>query len=330
METERPVMAVTWPKAPRDVVSRLQQAGTVKLWAGSLPPTPEELAELAGDANALLCTSNERIDARLLERCPRLKIVATASVGYDHLDLKALTERGIAASNVPGVLTETVADTTWGLIIAAVRRLGEGDRYVRGGEWKVVGLDVMVGLDIHGGTLGIIGYGRIGQAVARRAAGFDMTVYHHDREPGDDEHSTWKPLDELLSISDVVTLHAPLTPQTHHLISARELALMKPTAVLVNTARGALVDQVALAEALRTGELFAAALDVFEEEPIPADDPILQLPNCMATPHIGSASSRTRGKTVSLAADNILAGLAGQPLLTPLNPEVQPASSGAT
>ncbi|PZR98727.1 MAG: D-glycerate dehydrogenase [Candidatus Nephthysia bennettiae] len=322
--TQRPLIAVSRAVLPGDGVHRLEAIGTVVRFSEPHPPNPQELAELAADAEALLCTSNERIDAWLLDRCPRLRVVATASAGSDHLDLAELTRRQIAAANVPGVLTETVADTTWGLILAAVRRIVDGDRFVRAGDWARVDLDVMVGLDLHGGTLGIVGYGGVGRAVARRAAGFEMTVRHYDRETASDEHSTWQPLDELLSQSDVVTVHTPLTVETRHLISARELALMKPTAVLVNTSRGPVVDQVALATALQEERLFAAALDVFEVEPIPLDDPLLELDNCIAVPHIASASVRTREQTVSLAVNNIIAALSGRPLITSLNPEVQP------
>jgi glyoxylate reductase len=312
------VIGVTRKALPGDGLGRLRDIGVVVVPERPGPPSREALLGLAAQADVLLCTSNERIDSELIDRCSRLRLVVTASAGQDHLDLKALTARGVAAANVPGVLTETVADTTWGLILAATRRLVEGDRFVREGRWSHVDLDVMVGLNVYGRTLGIIGYGGIGRAVARRAQGFQMAVLHHSRTRRDGEGSTWKPLDELLSTSDVVSIHAPLTPETRHLISARELALMKPDAVLVNTARGAIVDQAALLEALREHRIYAAALDVFESEPIAPDDPLLQQANCIVEPHIGSASEVARRRTIEVAVDNVLAWLAGKPLSTPL------------
>ena len=318
----RPRVAVTRPALPGPGLERL--AGQVDLvrWAEPRPPTAGELTGLLADADGLLCLTTERIDATLLGACPTLRVVSNAGVGFDNLDLPALTSRGIPAGNTPGVLTETTADLAWALILAASRRVVEADRYVREGRWTAVVFDLLLGRDVHGATLGIVGYGAIGRAVARRARGFDMTVLHHARQKGDDELSRWVPLDELLRRADVVTLHTPLTPETLGLIGAREIALMKPTAVLVNTSRGPIVDQAALARALVEGRLFAAGLDVTAVEPIPPDDPLLGLPNCIVLPHIGSGSLATRSRMVELAVDNVLAGLAGERLPHCVNPEV--------
>jgi glyoxylate reductase len=288
------------------------------------PPGRDDLARLASGADGLLCLGLDRIDSTVIEASPLLRVVATVSVGFDNLDLAALTARRISASNTPGVLTETTADLTWALILAASRRVVEADRFVRDGHWRQQAFDLLLGQDVHRATLGIVGYGAIGRAVARRSVGFGMTVVHHDvvDAPPEDGISRWLPLDELLRIADVVSLHVTLTPDTRHLIGERQLRLMKQTAVLVNAARGQVVDQVALTRALREGWIFAAGLDATAIEPIPPDDPILSLPNCIVLPHIGSATQAARVRMVDIAVDNVLAGLAGDRLPNCINPEV--------
>jgi lactate dehydrogenase-like 2-hydroxyacid dehydrogenase len=248
-------------------------------------------------------------------------------VGFDNVDVPACTARGIPVGNTPGVLTETTADLAWALLMAAARRLPEGDRYVRAGRWQTWGPMLLLGPDVHGGTLGIVGFGRIGQAVARRATGFGMTILYHDvqRATADAEEAvgaSFVPLPELLERSDFVSLHVNLTDDTRGLISTDALRRMKATAVLVNTSRGPVVDPRALHLALRDGEIFAAALDVTDPEPIPPDDPLLSLENCLVVPHIASASRATRGKMAEMAAANLLAGVRGERLPTPVNPEV--------
>jgi lactate dehydrogenase-like 2-hydroxyacid dehydrogenase len=270
----------------------------------------------------------DRVDDEFLDSAgPQLKVVSNYAVGFDNVDVPACTARGIPVGNTPGVLTETTADLAWALLMAAARRLPEGDRYVRAGRWQTWGPMLLLGPDVHGGTLGIVGFGRIGQAVARRATGFGMTILYHDvqRATADAEEAvgaSFVPLPELLERSDFVSLHVNLTDDTRGLISTDALRRMKATAVLVNTSRGPVVDPRALHLALRDGEIFAAALDVTDPEPIPPDDPLLSLENCLVVPHIASASRATRGKMAEMAAANLLAGVRGERLPTPVNPEV--------
>ncbi len=316
------VVVVTRRALPGAGLDRLAEHVEVVRYDGDAAPSFGQLVPLLGRADGLLSLTTDRVDARLLDAAPRLRVVSNAGVGTDNLDLPELTARGIPAGNTPGVLVETTADLAFALILAASRRVVEAERYVRDGRWHVVSFDLLLGQDVHGATLGIVGYGAIGRAVARRAHGFDMTVIHHSRTPRDDELSRWVPLDELLRSADIVSVHTPLTPETRGLIGERELGLMKPTAVLVNTSRGPVVDQAALAAALSQGRIFAAGLDVAAIEPIPPDEPLLRLPNCIVLPHIGSASLATRSRMVELAVDNILAGLAGDRLPSCANPEV--------
>ncbi len=269
--------------------------------------------ELAG-CQGLLCLLTDRIDRALLEACPGLEFISSVSVGVDHIDLRAATERGIPVGHTPGVLVDTTADLAFGLLLAASRRVAEADRFVRRGDWDPAQAwtpDFFTGVEVSGGTLGILGTGAIGQAVARRAAGFGMRVLGWNRTaciaPGI-ERAT---LEDLLRNSDFVSIHVALTEGTRNLLNAERIALMKPGAVLVNTARGGIVDEAALADALREGRLAAAGLDVFESEPIPADNPLLGQPNVVLTPHIGSATGLTRAKMADLAADNAIAALQG-------------------
>lgn len=315
-----PRVAVT-RSLPGGALDRLREVAEVEVWPSRLPPSPDELRSLAADAVGLITMLTDRVDARLLDACPDLRVVANMAVGYDNLDVAELTRRGIPAGNTPGVLTGSTADLAWALILAATRRLPEGAAAVRAGEWLTWEPDWLLGVDVAGATLGIVGFGRIGAAVARRAAGFDMEILAWSRTPKDVEGVTFVPLDELIRRSDVVSLHCALTDETRGLIGADELRAMKPTSVLVNTARGPIVDQWALARALRTGEILAAGLDVVDHEPIPADDELLSLPNCLVLPHVGSATVATRSRMADMAVDNVLAVLAGDPPPTCVNPE---------
>jgi glyoxylate reductase len=268
----------------------------------------------------------ERIDEELLAHAPRLRIVANMAVGYDNVDVPALTRRGILLTNTPGVLTETTADLTFALILAIARRLGEGIRIVQEGRWRFWSPFSFLGRDVHHATLGIIGLGRIGTEVAKRATGFDMRVLYtnrgRNREAEEKWGCTWVDLTTLLRESDFVTVLVPLMPETRHMLSTPQFKLMKRTAFLINAARGPIVDQRALYEALRDGLIAGAALDVTDPEPIPMDDPLLSLDNCLIVPHIGSASIATRTRMATLAAENIVAFLTGHRPPTPVNPEV--------
>src|SRR4051794_4660059 len=291
---------------PGDALERLRAAHDVELWRGPHQPPRDTLA----GREALLTMVVDPVDAGVIEASPDLAAIANYGVGTDNVDLDAATARGIPVGNTPDVLTETTADLAFALMLAAARRVVEGDRFVRAGQWVEWKPDLMLGYDVHGATLGIVGYGRIGKAVARRAEGFGMTVLHGI------------PLHELLERSDFVSLHAPLMPDTHGLIGARELELMKPTAILVNTARGPLVDTQALEHALREGQIAAAALDVTDPEPLPPEHPLLSAPNLTVVPHIGSASHATREAMAGMAVDNLLAALAGERMPHCANPSV--------
>ena len=283
--------------------------------------SPEALAACHG----LICLLTDKIDRGLLESMPNLKFVSSVSVGVDHIDVKALTERSIPLGHTPGVLVDTTADAAFALLLSAARRVAEGDRYIRDGNWRPTtrwSPDFFLGKDVSGGTLGIIGLGAIGQAMARRAAGFDMKVIGWTpsarKVPGVDTVS----LDELLLRSDFVSVHLALTNETRNLLNAQKIATMKPGAVLVNTARGGIVDESALAAALDSGHLYAAGLDVFEHEPVPMDNPLLQHPRVVVVPHIGSATTLTRAKMVDVAVGNAAAALQGLPMPHCVNPEV--------
>ncbi|HEX2171267.1 MAG TPA: D-glycerate dehydrogenase, partial [Dehalococcoidia bacterium] len=260
----------------------------------------------------------ERVDEELLATAPRLRIISNMAVGYDNVDLAACRRRGLPVGYTPGVLTETTADLAFALLLAAARRLVESAEYVKRGDWRYWGPLVLLGHDVHHATLGIVGLGRIGLEMARRARGFDMRILYtsRDRKPAAEAaHGlTYRELPDLLAESDFVSLHVPLNDTTRHLFGAAELARMKPTAILINTTRGPVVDQRALTEALRSGRIGGAALDVTDPEPIDPDDPLLSLPNVTVIPHLGSATIETRTKMALLAVDNLLAGLAGRPL----------------
>jgi glyoxylate reductase len=293
-------------RLPGNALERLAAAHDIEVWPESDPPRREALA----GHEALLTMISDPVDARVIDASPDLVAVANYGVGTDNVDLRAATRRGIPVGNTPDVLTETTADLAFALLLAAARRLVDGDRFVRDGQWVEWKPDLLLGHDVHGATLGIVGYGRIGKAVARRAEGFGMEVLHG------------MPLDDLLPRCDFLSLHAPLTPDTRGLIGARELELMKPTAILVNTARGPLVQTDALEEALREGRIAAAALDVTDPEPLPPDHPLLAAPNLTVVPHIGSASHATREAMADMAVDNLLAALRGERMPHCANPDV--------
>jgi glyoxylate reductase len=295
-----------------------------EVWEGALPVPRDELLARIEEAEGLYCLLTERIDAELLDAAPQLKVISNYAVGYNNIDVAACTARGIPVGHTPGVLTDTTADFAFALLMAVARRVVEGARYVVDGRWQTWGPKLLLGTDITGATLGIVGFGRIGQAVARRAQGFDMRVLYADPYAEDiaPELAERVDLDALLTESDFVSVHVPLTEETHHLIDADALAKMQPHAVLINTARGPVVDPEALYTALAEHRIAAAGLDVTEPEPIPADHKLTSLPNCVITPHIASASTATRDKMAVIAAENLLAGLVGRPLPHCVNPEV--------
>ncbi|MEA2444673.1 MAG: glyoxylate reductase [Thermoleophilales bacterium] len=293
---------------PGGALARLRAEHDVEVWPERTAPPHERLLEAAADADGLLTMVEDRVDRALLDAAPSLRAIANCAVGTNNIDLAAAAERGIAVGNTPDVLTETTADLAWALLMAGARRLGEAERFVRAGKWKHWEPGAFLGLDVYGATLGVVGYGRIGQAVARRASGFDMEVLH-TRETA---------LDDLLARSDFVSLHTPLKPETRGLIGARELGLMKPHALLVNTGRGELVDTDALVRALHAGEIGGAALDVTDPEPLPGDHPLLSAPGVTVVPHIGSASERTRAAMAEMAVDNLLAALSGESMPYPV------------
>ncbi len=285
-----------------------------------------ELIEHLRDKDAALTLLTDAIDLEVLESAPRLKVIANFAVGFNNVEIESATRLGVVITNTPGVLTETTADFAWTLLMTAARRVVEADQFARAGKYKAWGPKMFLGQDIFGKTLGLIGLGRIGQAVARRAAGFNMRVIFYDSEPIPDQviHDlgvTRVPLDELLRTSDFISLHVPLFPETHHLLNDTTFALMKPTCVVVNTSRGPVVDEKALVRALKTGKIAAAGLDVYEKEPEIERD-LFQLDNVVITPHIASASNETRLKMCMMAADNLLSTLQGRRPPNIVNPEV--------
>jgi len=290
-----------------DALERLAAVHEVDVWPERLPPTPEELRARVRDADGLLCLLTETVDEALLAAAPRLRAISNYAVGTDNVELEAAARRGIPVGFTPDVLTDATADLAFALLLAAARRLPEAAAAVREGDWVTFETTRWLGLDLAGATLGLVGHGRIGRAMERRAQGFGMDTVHTARRSG-------IPLPELLERSDVVSLHVPLTPDTQHLIDADALARMKPTAILVNTARGPIVDTEALRRALHDGAIAGAALDVTDPEPLPADHPLLAAPNLLVVPHIGSATHGARARMAAIAVDNLLAGLAGEPM----------------
>jgi len=325
--SDRPRVLVT-RIIPDEGLDPVRDGCEVDLWTDDLPPPRDELLRRVAGVDGLLSLLTDRVDDELLDAAgPQLKVVSNFAVGFDNIDVPAVTRRGVPAGNTPGVLTETTADLAFALLMAAARRIPEGVDYVRDGRWKTWGPMLLMGVDIHGATLGIVGFGRIGREMARRGRGFGMEIVYHDVHPASAEDEARLgarrvEMDELLRTADFISLHVNLTDETRHLIDAAALQSMKPTAVLVNTSRGPVIDPSALEQALRDGEIFAAGLDVTEPEPLPADHPLVALPNCIVVPHIASATSVTRGKMAAMAAANLLAGLRGERLPTPVNPEV--------
>jgi glyoxylate reductase len=297
-----------------------------EIWSDDLPPSREALLRGVQGKDGLLCLLTDRIDAEVMEAAgPQLKVISNHAVGFDNIDVPEATRRGIPVGNTPDVLTEATADFAFSLMMAAGRRVLEGVQYVRAGKWKTWGPTLLLGVDFKGATLGLVGFGRIGKAMARRAAGFDMRVIFCDPDEvmlPPDIKATQVDLDILLEESDFISLHTPLTKETRHLIDAAALDKMKPTTVLVNTSRGPVVDMDALYEALRQHKILAAGLDVTEPEPIPADHPLLALDNAIVVPHIASASRTTRDRMAWMAAQNLIAGLKGQHLPNCVNSEV--------
>lgn len=322
----RPKVLIT-RNVPQVGIDMVREHCDVDLWADDQPIPRPVLLEKVRDIEGLYCLLTERVDDELLDAAPKLRVVSNMAVGYDNIDVPACTRRGIPVGNTPGVLTDTTADLAFALLLAAARRISEGERFVRAGQWTTWGPLLLMGPDVHGATLGVVGMGRIGVAMAKRARGFDMRVIYTDavRNTGaeTDLGVQYVDFETLLAESDFISIHTPLTPETRHLFSTEQFKRMKPTAVLVNSARGPIIDPKALYAALRDGVIGYAALDVTEPEPIPMDDPLLTLENCLIVPHIGSASVATRDKMASMAAANLLAGVRGEPLPTTVNPEVR-------
>ena len=302
----------------------VRSAAEADVWPGELPPPRDVLLDRVSGTAGVLTLLTDRVDDEFLDAAgPGLRVVSNLAVGYDNIDVEACAARGVAVGNTPGVLTETTADLAFALLMAVARRVPEARDYVRADEWKTWGPMLLMGKDVHGATLGIVGMGRIGREMARRATGFDMRVIYHSRTPLDPAleaelgvaHASFE---EVLGESDFVSLHTNLSSETRHLIDAAAIARMKTGAILINTSRGPVVDQVALAEALRSGHLFGAGLDVTDPEPLAADHPLVSLPNCIVVPHIASASERTRDRMAEKAAHNLVAGISGLPLPDPV------------
>jgi len=312
-------------RIPDEGIKILEEKHELEIYEGDAPPPKEEIIAKVKDKEGLLCLLTDPIDTDVLDAAPNLRAISTYAVGYDNIDLKEATRRKIPVSNTPGVLTETTADLTWALIMSIARRTVEGDKMVREGKFKGWGPMVLLGSDVHGKTLGIVGAGRIGQAVARRAGGFGMKILYHSRtrKPDFEEECNAKfvGFHELLRESDYITLHIPLTGETYHLIGEKEFEMMKKTAYVINTARGKCIDEKALVKALKDKKIAGAALDVFENEPYLTPG-LAELDNVVLAPHAGSASIETRTKMAVMAAENLMDGLEGKMPEYCINPEV--------
>jgi glyoxylate reductase len=296
---------------PGNALERLAAEHDLEVWPGDMPPPQEELRAGVADAEGLLSLLSERVDADLIAAAPKLRAIANYAIGFDNIDVEAATARGIQVGNTPDVLTDATADLAWALMLAVARRLVEAHQDVLGGKWRTWEPQGWLGVEVHGATLAVIGAEHIGRAVAQRATGFEMEVLMVDL--GDDLHAA-------LERADFVSVHTPLTSETRHLIDADALAVMKPTAILVNTARGPIVDQDALAAALRDGRLAGAGLDVTDPEPLPPAHHLLDTPNLLVVPHIGSATTTARAAMADRAVDNLLAALDGKPMPYPVQP----------
>jgi glyoxylate reductase len=321
----RPSVFVT-RQLPGEALGRLGKHVELQVWEDELPPPREALLERVQNVDGLITLLTDKVDAALLAAAPSLRAVSNVAVGYDNIDVPACSARRIPVGNTPGVLTETTADFAFAMLMGLARRVAEADAYVRAGRWRTWSPTLLLGADIHGATLGLVGLGQIGAAVARRARGFGMRVLYVNRRPHPELETELglRRVDKatLLAESDFLSLHVPLTPETRHWVGRAELAAMKPGAMLINTARGPVVDQAALAEALAQGKLGGAALDVTDPEPLPLDSPLLKLPNVLLAPHIASASHATRGLMASMAVDNLLAALEGRRPPNCVNPEL--------
>lgn len=315
-------------KLPGEALERLSRLVDLRVWEEELPPSQAVLREAAREAEGLITLLTDRVDEALLAGSPSLRAVSNVAVGYDNIDVPACTARRIAVGNTPGVLTETSADFAFALLMALARRVAEADAFVRAGRWKTWDPGLLLGVDVYGATLGLVGLGKIGAAMARRARGFGMRILYVNRTARPDLEAelglTRVDKATLLAESDFVSLHVPLSAQTRHWLGPSEFAAMKRTALLVNTSRGTVVDQAALADALERRLIGGAALDVTEPEPLPMDSPLLKLPNVLLAPHIASASHATRGRMASMAVDNLLAALEGRRPPHCVNPELYP------
>lgn len=311
---------------PEPGMQMVQSFCDAEIWPEELPPSRETMLQKVRGVDGLLSLLTDRVDGELMDAAgAQLKVISNHAVGYDNIVVPDATARGIPVGNTPGILTDATADFAFALLMSAARRVVESSRFVRDARWKTWGPSLLLGADFVGATLGLVGFGRIGRAMAKRAAGFDMRIIYYDPQAVPDPALKAEPvasLDELLRQSDFVSLHTPLTAETRHLINADTLAKMKPSAVLVNTSRGPVVDQNALYQALKSGQIFAAALDVTDPEPLPMDNPLHTLDNLIIAPHIASASKHTRSQMSLLAAENLIAGLKGERLPNCVNPEV--------
>jgi lactate dehydrogenase-like 2-hydroxyacid dehydrogenase len=312
---------------PGDALKELQRQTSMTVWEEDVPIPRGYLLQHIQDVEGVLCLLTDHIDADVLSEAPSLKVVSTMAVGFDHIDVQACTGRGIPVGHTPGILTDTTADLAFSLLLCAARRVVEGVNYVKAGRWTTWSPTLLLGQDIHSATLGVIGFGRIGRAMCKRATGFSMRVLVTHSSPiscpGDPTLRVQQvPLDTLLQEADFVSLHVPLTPSTYHLLNASAMERMKSTAVLINTSRGGIVDTEALFDALLHQKIGYAALDVTDPEPLPPNHPLLSLANCLVVPHIASASVATRGKMATMAVANLLSGLRGDPLPDCVNPEV--------
>lgn len=313
-QKSRPRVYVT-RDLPGDAIERLRAHADVDVWRQDTPPPREEIVRAVANVDALLCLLTDNIDAGVIDAAPQLRIVSTMAVGYDHIDVAACSRKGILVTNTPGVLTETTADFAFALLLAAARRLPEADRAVREGHWSTWHPSFLLGQDVSGATLGIVGLGAIGAAVARRARGFDMRVLYNNRTQRTDDVDlgvTFAPFEKLLAESDFVSVHVPLTTETRHMFDSDAFNRMKPAAIFINTARGSVVDETALLRALESQRIAAAAIDVAEVEPLPKHDPLLRMPNLLVTPHIASASVATRQRMARMAVDTIIEALEGK------------------
>lgn len=303
---------------PERGLNMIKKYFDAEVWPDYAPPPKKVIIDKVKNVDALVPLLSDKIDAEVFNAASKLKIVSQLAVGFDNIDLAEATKRGIYVTNTPEVLTDTTADFAWALLMAVARRVAEADRYVRGGQWKVAWHPAMLsGRDVHGATIGVVGAGRIGYAVAKRAKGFDMKILFYDVDPARTEieknlGGKKVDLDTLLRESDFVTLHPPLMKETHHLINAEKLKLMKKTAYLINNSRGPVVDEKALYDALKKGQIAGAGLDVFEQEPASLDNPLLKLDNVVVAPHISSASLETRSKMSEMVADNLIAFFQGK------------------